>query len=51
MLRRNECHIGQGYLLGRPQAPEDLKIALDTGHISLSNRLPSTDRLIEAIET
>lgn len=40
MLRRNECHIGQGYLLGRPQRPEDLKLALDTGHISLSNRTP-----------
>ncbi len=40
MLRREECHFGQGYLLGKPQSPDELRIALDTGHMSLSNRAP-----------
>jgi diguanylate cyclase (GGDEF)-like protein len=39
-LRSYGCHLGQGFLLGTPQAPEDLKFDLETGHISLSNRVP-----------
>ena len=40
LLRQNECSVGQGYLLGKPQRPNDLEILLQAGHISLSNRQP-----------
>ena len=38
VLRQHKCSVGQGYLLGKPQPPDDLEILLQTGHISLSNR-------------